>query len=65
MVDYAFDLAKALAAALTYGIAKSDLGRGRIMLPSVLLNKLVRGDEVGPATAIEQALQSARIAASH
>ena len=41
MVDDAFDLAKALVAALTYGIATSDPGRGRIMLPSVLLNKLV------------------------
>jgi len=54
MVDDAFDLAKALVAALTYGIAKSDPGRGRIMLPSVLLNKLVAGYEVGPATAIGQ-----------
>jgi hypothetical protein len=54
MVDDAFDLAKALVAALTYGIAKSDPGRGRIMLPSVLLNKLVAGHEVGPATAIGQ-----------
>lgn len=54
MVDDAFDLAKALVAALTYGIAKSDPGRGRIVLPSVLLNKLVSGQEVGPATAIGQ-----------
>lgn len=54
MVDDVFDLAKALVSALTYGIAKSDPGRGRIMLPSVLLNKLVQGYEVGPATAIGQ-----------
>lgn len=54
MVDDAFDLAKALVAALTYGIAKSDPARGRIMLPSVLLNRLVQGYEVGPATAIGQ-----------
>lgn len=54
MVDDAFDLAKALVAALTYGIAKSDPGRGRIMQPSILLNKLVLGHEVGPATAIGQ-----------
>ena len=46
MVDDAFDLAKALVAALTYGIAKSDPGRGRIMLPSVLLNKLVAGHSI-------------------
>ncbi|EMD9441689.1 hypothetical protein VXE32_005745 [Burkholderia cepacia] len=54
MVDDAFDLAKALVAALTYGIAKSNPGRGRIMQPSVLLSKLVQGYEVGPATAIGQ-----------
>jgi hypothetical protein len=54
MVDDAFDLAKALVAALTYGIAKSHAGRGRIMAPSVLLNKLVGGGEIGPATAIGQ-----------
>jgi hypothetical protein len=54
MVDDAFDLAKALVAALTYGIAKSSPSRGRIMMPSVLLNKLVAGHEVGPATAIGQ-----------
>ena len=46
MVDDAFDLAKALVAALTYGIAKSDPRRGRIMLPSVLLNKLVAGHSI-------------------
>lgn len=54
MVDDAFDLAKALVAALTYGMAKSDPGRGRIVLPSILLNKLVAGSDVGPATAIGQ-----------
>lgn len=54
MVDDAFDLAKALVAALTYGIAKSDPARGRITMPSILLNKLVHGAEVGPATAIGQ-----------
>jgi hypothetical protein len=52
LVDDAFDMAKALVAALTYGIAKSSPARGRIMLPSVLLGKLVSGREVGPATAI-------------
>jgi hypothetical protein len=54
MVDDAFDLAKALVAALTYGIAKSSPGRGRIMMPSLLISKLVSGREVGPATAIGQ-----------
>ena len=54
MIDDAFDLAKALVAALTYGIAKSNPGRGRITQPSALLNKLVNCGEVGPATAIGQ-----------
>ena len=52
MVDDVFDLAKSLVAALTYGIAKSSPGRGRITFPSLLLNKLVSGQEIGPATAI-------------
>jgi hypothetical protein len=52
MVDDAFDLAKSLVAAITYGISKSSSGRGRITMPSILLDKLVRGQEIGPATAI-------------
>jgi hypothetical protein len=52
MIDDAFDMAKALVAALSYGITRSSAGRGRIMLPSVLIGKLVRGGEIGPATAI-------------
>lgn len=54
LVDDAFDLAKALVAALTYGMAKSTAGRGRITQPAALLRKLVCGDEVGPASAIGQ-----------
>jgi hypothetical protein len=54
MVDDAFDLAKALVAALTYGIAKSSASRGRIHSPSLLLGKLVSGREIGPTTAIGQ-----------
>lgn len=54
LVDDAFDLAKALVAALTYGMAKSTAGRGRITQPAALLRKLVSGDEVGPASAIGQ-----------
>ncbi len=54
LVDDAFDSAKALVAALTYGISKSAASRGRISMPSALLGKLVRGEEIGPATAIGQ-----------
>jgi hypothetical protein len=51
-VDDAFDMAKALVAALSYGITRSSAGRGRIMMPAVLISKLVSGREIGPATAI-------------
>lgn len=51
-VDDAFDMAKALVAALSYGITRSSTGRGRIMMPAVLIGKLVSGREIGPATAI-------------
>lgn len=52
LVDDAFDLAKALVAALTYGMTLSSAGRGRIFMIGALLRKLNRGEEVGPATAI-------------
>jgi hypothetical protein len=52
LVDDAFDMAKALVAALSYGITRSAPGRGRIMMPSVLITALVSGREIGPATAI-------------
>lgn len=52
LVDDAFDLAKALVAALTYGMTLSAPGRGRISMIGALLRKLIRGHEVGPATAI-------------
>lgn len=54
MADDAFDLAKALVAALTYGMKDSSSGRGRIDQIALLLRRLVNGHEVGPATAIEQ-----------
>ena len=63
MVDDAFDLAKALVAALTYGIATSDPGRGRIMLPSVLLNKLVAGHSI-PRRPVPGLLGNSRTRAS-
>lgn len=52
LVDDAFDLAKALVAALTYGKTQSSSGRGRIEVMAVLLGKLINGGQVGPATAI-------------
>jgi hypothetical protein len=52
MVDDAFDLAKALVAALTYGMTLRSQGTGRIGAISALLRKLISGQEIGPATAI-------------
>lgn len=48
----ALDLAKAFVSSLYYGMNFSSSGRGRITMLEALLNKLVRGHEVGPATAI-------------
>lgn len=52
LVDDAFDLAKALVAALSYGMTQSAAGRGRISMIGALLRKLIAGETVGPATAI-------------
>lgn len=52
LVDDAFDLAKALVAALTFGMTQSTADRGRITMIAAILNKLIAGYEVGPATAI-------------
>jgi hypothetical protein len=52
LVDDAFDLAKALVAALFYGMTQSGAGRGRIEAIGLLLGKLIGGRQVGPATAI-------------
>jgi hypothetical protein len=53
MVDDAFDHAKALVSALAYGMSASATERGRIWGVDLLLRKLLRGEEVGPAPAIE------------
>ena len=52
MVDDAFDLAKALVAALTYGMTLRSAGTGRIGSIKALLRSLISGNEIGPATAI-------------
>jgi hypothetical protein len=54
MADDSFDLAKALVAALYYGMNQSSAARGKITMLRALLNKLIRGESVGPATAIGQ-----------
>ncbi|MDF2552864.1 MAG: hypothetical protein K0R77_2139 [Chryseobacterium sp.] len=48
----ALDLAKAFVSSLYYGMNFSSYGRGKITMLQALIKKLVRGFEVGPATAI-------------
>jgi hypothetical protein len=52
IVDDAFDLAKAFVTSLTYGMTQSSAGRGRIRMIEALMQKLIRGQWIGPATAI-------------
>jgi hypothetical protein len=52
IADDALDLAKALVASLTYGMTVSTYYRGRITAISLLMQKLIDGGTVGPATAI-------------
>jgi hypothetical protein len=52
IADDAFDLAKAFVSALTYGMTASSFGRGRIQMISALMNKLISGAWIGPASAI-------------
>jgi hypothetical protein len=52
LIEDAFDHAKALVAALTYGMTHSSTARGQIWGIELLLDKLIRGGTVGPATAI-------------
>ncbi len=51
-IEDAFDLAKAFVTSLTYGMTSSASGRGRIQMVTALVSKLIRGEWVGPATAI-------------
>jgi hypothetical protein len=54
LVEDALDLAKAFASSITYGMTYSTYGRGRITMFKALMDKLLRGEWVGPATAIGQ-----------
>lgn len=50
----ALDLAKSFVTSLFYGMNFSTRGRGKITMLHALIQKLVNGYEVGPATAIGQ-----------
>lgn len=52
MVDDAFDHAKSLVAALSYGMHVSSKSRGNILSVNLLLKKMLDGNLVGPAPAI-------------
>jgi hypothetical protein len=52
MVDDTFDLAKALVSALTYGMQLRPASQGRIVSFDWILNALIQGRTIGPATAI-------------
>jgi hypothetical protein len=52
LIDDTFDMAKALVAALTYGVQLRPASQGRILSVEWILGALNRGDTVGPATAI-------------
>ena len=53
-VDDAFDLAKAFVSSLTYGMTRSSSSRGQIEMIERLLKALIRGERVGPVSAIGQ-----------
>lgn len=52
MLDDAFDHAKALVSALSYGMSVSSNARGRIWGVDLILKKLINGSSVGPVEAI-------------
>ncbi len=54
VADDAFDLAKAFVTSLTYGMVSSPESRGRIKMIGALMQKLINGGLVGPASAIGQ-----------
>lgn len=52
IVDDSFDLAKALVSALAYGMQLRSRSQGRIISVDWILNALISGRSIGPATAI-------------
>jgi len=58
LVDDAFDLAKALVSALSYGMTQSVPGRGRIMALGALLRKLITGIRSVPRRRLEKTTKS-------
>lgn len=52
LVDDTFDMAKALVSALTYGMQLRPSSQGRILSVDWILNALIGGRTIGPATAI-------------
>ena len=54
LIDDGLDLAKALVSSLTYGITRSEPGRGRIRYVDALLSKLIAGQWLNASTAIGQ-----------
>lgn len=54
LVEDALDLSKALVSSLTYGMTRSSLSRGRIVMIERLMNALIDGRWVGAAEAIGQ-----------
>jgi hypothetical protein len=60
LTEDAFDYAKALVAALSYGMSQSPQTRGRIWGIDWLLRKLIAGGTVGPAPAIGKRLSGPR-----
>jgi len=52
LVDDTFDMAKALVSALSYGMQLRSSSQGRILSFDWILNALINGRTIGPATAI-------------
>lgn len=52
LIDDSFDLAKALVTALTYGMTLRPSSQGRIISVDWILNALIAGRTIGPATSI-------------
>ncbi len=60
-VEDAFDLAKAFVTSLTFGMTQSSADRGKITMIQKLMQKLINGEWIGPATAIGQDYQMLEI----